>query len=334
MTWEKLETHAFGAWLPELEFTHYHATKLWEKAMDSCSRFAAVSGNALAALPFAQTKRPFTAWVATGWEEDRLDRVAKFPLYRKWLDQWINSPVLRKKEREILQAGEILALSEHTRTALDKLAGESVCDDVMPMPIDGDFFRPDIDNVCVGRVGFTGRLDDPRKNISLLIESLAGLVKVGVDATAVLVGGELDTHCAMQINLSGLSNRIRILDYVPRNELRKLLQSFDVFLLPSHQEGLCISALEAMACGCPVISTRCGGPEEFVKDHETGFLVDFDAEEMADAINRIINNRSLRQRLSEGARQLVLEQYSRERCERVFWKAFESKSVIETGTVH
>jgi glycosyltransferase involved in cell wall biosynthesis len=132
----------------------------------------------------------------------------------------------------------------------------------------------------------------------------------------------------------GLQENIRAVSPVPRGELANLLKTMEVYVVPSHQEGLCIAALEAMACGCPVVSTRCGGPEEFVKDDETGFLVGLNAEEMADAINRIISDRNLRQRLSAGARELVVEQYSRERCERVFWKAFESKSAIETGTVN
>ena len=88
--------------------------KAWRDVMDGCSRFVAVCGNVLAALPFAATGRPFTAWVATGWEEDRRDRVRQFPASRRWLDRCVNGPVLRRKERQILNSGHILPLSEHT----------------------------------------------------------------------------------------------------------------------------------------------------------------------------------------------------------------------------
>src|SRR5262245_64208783 len=56
---DRYETHAIGAWLPELEFTHYFATAAWKRVMDSCSAYLAVAGNALASLPYYQTGRPF-----------------------------------------------------------------------------------------------------------------------------------------------------------------------------------------------------------------------------------------------------------------------------------
>jgi glycosyltransferase involved in cell wall biosynthesis len=92
--------------------------------------------------------------------------------------------------------------------------------------------------------------------------------------------------------------------------------------VPSHQEGLCIAALEAMACGIPVVSTRCGGPEEFVIDDETGHLVGFDAGLMADAIIAIVDDRARRERLGNGARERVLQHYATAQAERVFWTAF------------
>jgi len=322
-TWDTVETHAIGAWLPELEFTHYTANRLWRELMDSCSRFVAVCGNVLAAVPFVQTGRSFTAWVAAGWEEDRRDRVQQFPLARKLLDRWVNAPVLRRMERDNLRAGGILPLSEHTRVMLDSIAGEPVCGNVLPMPIDCQFFQPDPVRVRKGRIGFAGRLDDPRKNVGLLIDAVARLINSGASASAVLVGGKLDPACEAKIQRWGLAEHIECFDYVPREQLRALLQSLDVFVVPSHQEGLCISALEAMACGCPVISTRCGGPQEFVRDGETGFLVDFDIAAMTDAIHRVSHDRELRSRLSQAARQMVAERYNRERCERIFWSSFE-----------
>ena len=79
------ESHAIGAWLPELEFTHYAATKHWKSLIESCSAHLSVSGNILAATPYYQTETPFLAWVAAGWHDDRKDRV--YPLVRKLVDR-------------------------------------------------------------------------------------------------------------------------------------------------------------------------------------------------------------------------------------------------------
>jgi glycosyltransferase involved in cell wall biosynthesis len=95
-------------------------------------------------------------------------------------------------------------------------------------------------------------------------------------------------------------------------------------VLPSHQEGLCISALEAMACGVPVVSTRCGGPEEFVIPDVTGSLVGDDPREMAEAIASILVDRDLRLRMSLAARALVEDRYSVSHADAVFAKAFKA----------
>ena len=65
------EAHAIGAWLPELEFTHYAATQYWKSLIESCSAYISVSGNVLAATPYYQSGKPFLSWVAAGWHDDR-----------------------------------------------------------------------------------------------------------------------------------------------------------------------------------------------------------------------------------------------------------------------
>jgi glycosyltransferase involved in cell wall biosynthesis len=320
---EDYETHAIGAWLPELEFTHYQATAHWRRVMDSCEAHVTVAGNVLAAMPYQQTGRPFLAWVATGWEEDRKDRVAaRFPWPRKLLDRMVNGPVLRRQERRVLGAGSILALSEYTRRTLDMIAGAPLTIGVLPMPVDADHFQPRPTAVMPRRIGFFGRLEDPRKNLELLLAALARANHAGAALTALLIGTP-DQRIGAMVRALGLDGRVEFLPYLPRSELRDWLQTLDVFALPSHQEGLCIAALEAMACGCPVVSTRCGGPEEFVIDGETGFLVGFDAAEMADALTRVVANRALRERLAEGARRRLETHYTRAKAEAVFWNTFD-----------
>jgi glycosyltransferase involved in cell wall biosynthesis len=56
-------------------------------------------------------------------------------------------------------------------------------------------------------------------------------------------------------------------------ELREIYQACDVWLLPSDLEGFGLPGLEAAACRCPVIATRCGGPEDYVEEGISGYLV-------------------------------------------------------------
>jgi glycosyltransferase involved in cell wall biosynthesis len=317
------ETHAIGAWVPEFEFTHYFATSMWKRLMDGCDAHLTVAGNALAAMPYYQTGRPFLAWLAAGWQDDRKDRVKFFPQQRRMFDHALVAPIAARLEGAILRAGSILSLSQYTRGVLDKIAGTCAVRAVMPMPIDSNLFSPQPEVRVRGRIGFSGRLDDPRKNLDLLLESLSRMRKSGHGSSALLIGGDPGQRLRQKIEQLGLTDAVEFKSYVAQEQLRDLLRTLDVFVVSSHQEGLCIAALEAMACGCPLVSTRCGGPEEFVIEDETGYLVNFDAVEMAEAITRIIGNEVLRHRLAQCARALVVRNYSATKAEGVFWAAFE-----------
>jgi glycosyltransferase involved in cell wall biosynthesis len=319
------ETHAIGAWLPEFEFTHYLATTAWRRVMDSCCAFLAVAGNALAGLPYLQTGRPCVSWIASGWHMDRKDRVEQFSSARKIVDRAVVRPVVRWLERSLLRSGSVLALSEYTRGLLNTIAGAPVVRNVLPPPIDTAFFSPIPNKVIRGNIGFSGRLTDPRKNVQLLLQALHVLRRAGHEVRVVLIGGEPDNRLQQRLEELKIRDAVEFSGHVPLETLRDKLQTLDVFAVPSHQEGLCIAALEAMACGCPVVSTRCGGPEEFVVDDETGFLIDADPIDMADAIIRLLRSPKLRQRLGTTARDKVKQDYSLPKASAIFWRAFDEQ---------
>jgi glycosyltransferase involved in cell wall biosynthesis len=317
------EAHAFGAWLPELEFTHYLPTTHWKNLMHTCKYLVSVSGNCLSSLPYAKENRPFVAWVATPWHADRRDRVKLFPWYRKILDVTFNARVIKRTEKQILRKGTILPLSQYTMRELNSIAGCTIADEVLPMPVNTEFFSPDDKAVATGRVGFAGRFDDPRKNIELLLRAVRCCRDKGVNLTAFLIGHDGSKSLSDFISSINLTEHVRIIPHLDRENLRDALQTLDVFVLPSHQEGLCIAALEAMSSGCPVVSTKCGGPEEFVLNGKTGYLVDSQPDAMADAICRIVTDRDLRAYLSSEARSLIQRRYSISFSLEIFWKAFD-----------
>jgi glycosyltransferase involved in cell wall biosynthesis len=124
------------------------------------------------------------------------------------------------------------------------------------------------------------------------------------------MGDMPDATVRETVRACGLDNHVSFHAGLSRTQMRDLMQTLDVFVLASHQEGLCISALEALACGVPVVSTRCGGPEEFVLAGVSGELVDSTPAAMAQAQRRILRDAALRDRLATGGRRLVEERYS------------------------
>jgi glycosyltransferase involved in cell wall biosynthesis len=320
---EGIESHAIGAWLPELEFTDYLATKHWKQVMASCEFHVGVVGCCLQVLPFASSGTPFLAWVATPWESDRAERALELPILRRALDRVIVRPAARRMERRVLRSGRFLALSGYTGRELDRIAGRPVVSNILPMPIDSDLFSPRPERVEPGLVGFVGRFDDARKNVGHFLQSMAALRRTGAQVRGILIGGKPTETLLKQVRELGLQDSLQFLDFLPRAEVASLLPRIDVFVIPSLQEGLCIAGLEAMAAGCPVVSTRCGGPEEYVLDGETGYLTDFDAEEIAKAVGSIVADRPLRDRLAAGARRLIEAKYSFAAAEALFWAEFD-----------
>lgn len=325
---------AVGAWLPEFEFTHYRPTRHWRTLIDSHEANLVISGTAVAGDALTCLGRPFVAWIATDLDGDRRDRVAGFPWYRKVLDTALNRHMLRRIERRVLNQGRVLALSQYTRRALNQRVGSDVVSNVLPSPVDTGVFMPLSGATVPGRIGFSGRLDDPRKNLPLLLDAFRNLLPANPAAELHLIGYRPGTGVETLLQERGIAQQTRLLPYVAHSELPKLLNALDVFVVPSHQEGLCLAALEAMACGVPIVSTRCGGPEEFVVDGETGYLTDSDPLAMSSALSRIVSDRSLRARLALGAQNLVERSYSVPRAEGIMAQALDSTFSNLSGSSH
>ena len=87
--------------------------------------------------------------------------------------------------------------------------------------------------------------------------------------------GEESIHLQDIINECNITDKVRLLGQKTRPELFELMRKSDAFVLASKSETFGVVYIEAMACGLPVIATRCGGPEDFVND-TNGFLIPTD----------------------------------------------------------
>lgn len=121
----------------------------------------------------------------------------------------------------------------------------------------------------------------------------------------------------MQIEDLGLQERVQLKGPKPQHELRTSLAAANVFVLPSVPEAeggmdnLPTVIMEAMATGLPVVSTGIGGIPEMVVDNETGFLVQPDnTVALFGAIEKVINDRSLGQRLGQAGRERARDLFS------------------------
>jgi glycosyltransferase involved in cell wall biosynthesis len=171
-----------------------------------------------------------------------------------------------------------------------------------------------------------GRLDDPRKNIPMLLEAFAiARTRLPRSTRLVLAGerppGEDVTALATRL---GIADAIDIRLALSLEDLAALYRTAAVFALSSDEEGLGIVALEAMASGVPVVCTRCGGPETSVIDGETGFLVPIgDVRAFADRLVRLLSDEARRRTMGAAARAHVDANFSLERTGAAFLEAYD-----------
>jgi glycosyltransferase involved in cell wall biosynthesis len=119
--------------------------------------------------------------------------------------------------------------------------------------------------VCVGRL-------IKRKGQDRLIAAMAELKAVGVDVRLELVGtGDEEAAYQRLVRKMGLQDRVVFAGYVPRDQIARHYSGAHVFVLPSDNEGMSVSTLEAMASGLPLVVSRTGGTDELVDEGVNGF---------------------------------------------------------------
>ena len=205
-------------------------------------------------------------------------------------------------ERTVAQgADRIVCASEGEREMLADLYGASKARvSVVPCGVDVDKFRP-MDQLAaklalgldpdVPVLLFVGRIE-PLKGIDVLIRAAAQLegrfqlLVVGGDAKDETRTRDLKT-LAEDIGVSG---KVVFVDAVAHDKLPGVYNAADICVVPSYYESFGLVALEAMACGVPVIASRVGGLKETVQDGRTGYLVPWRCPEPQNEIFQPINN--------------------------------------------
>lgn len=150
----------------------------------------------------------------------------------------------------------------------------------------------------------------PRKGFHTLLEALRS---ISAEDWHLSVAGSLDfdvkyaQHMRSRVQSYQLGHKIRFLGLVDESDLDKLMLSCHLLVVPSYHEGFGIAYLEGMGYGLPAIGTFSGGAPEIISHGENGFLVKGgDASALSGYISRLINDRGLLLKLSQGA----LEHYA------------------------
>ncbi len=229
-------------------------------------------------------------------------------------------PKLRiRHERTIARrATAIITASDHERLLLQRYYGADPDRmHTVPCGIDLARFRPLDRGISRQALGlppdspvliWVGRLEK-LKGVDILISAVAQLDER--DFTLLIVGGDeratdLKQELMAQAAFEGISANVRFIGAVAHDDLPAYYSAADVCVVPSYYESFGLVAVEAMACGTPVVASRVGGLVSTVTDGVTGYLIPWRCPEpFAEKLEVLLNNPELRANFSVAARRSV-----------------------------
>jgi len=207
----------------------------------------------------------------------------------------LGTELSRKLVRETLTGvDQIVAISPALAKQLtDFEPGLSI--EVIGESVKTDFFVPaGVDKANgTGKSFFVAARLAEQKGLEHLVRAVHVLLDRGLNSFELVIGGDGPDRQKLEqlAETLNVTRYIHFLGGLNREQVRERMQKCDVFVLSSLHETFGVVVGEAMACGKPVISTRCGGPE-FIVNEENGVLVDVaDPEGLAGAMADFIQDR-------------------------------------------
>ena len=185
-----------------------------------------------------------------------------YPLLRAWLRL-----VLRSAHFVCTQSGYWTTYFSRFSEARDKLleVSNGIVIGAPPVPRQ----RP-----AIGGMVFVGWVTR-EKGVFEALEVLERVRRLHLAATLTVIGGGRDRDAFWAaVQARNLSDAVSAPGWVAGDDVQRILRASDVFLFPSHFEGLPNALIEAMAAGLPVVATRVGGVPDLIRHGENGFLVD------------------------------------------------------------
>ncbi len=185
---------------------------------------------------------------------------------------------------------------------------------IVPVGVDPDVFRPldEVDRIP-GRLVTTASADVTMKGLRYLLEALAKLRVERDDLHLVVIGKEKPGGKSSQtIDELGLRDHIEFVTGVPERRIIELYSEAELAVVPSLYEGFSLPAIEAMACGCPLVATTGGAiPEVVGTADETAMLVPpGDSEALAARIRGALDDPERSRAIGLAGRERVRDNWS------------------------
>jgi teichuronic acid biosynthesis glycosyltransferase TuaC len=224
--------------------------------------------------------------------------ISDHALWRPWMDDYPR--VRRKAVWAAQQCSFHLAVSRAARESIAHFTGESEKLRIIPNVVDGKMFIPPTNGArpAPNRILFVGIMRQV-KGVDILLEALRRLADQNRDVRLAIVGEsfyesyrrDLEGFRQMVTDLR-LQDRVEFLGGKEPAEVAKEMQRSALLVLPSRRESFGAVLAEALACGTPVVATRCGGPEDIVNDQVGVLVPPEDPAALAEGIAQVLDRRA------------------------------------------
>ena len=237
---------------------------------------------------------------------------ATSPIRRLTLRRWFG--FLRMQIRVVRKLPRIITVSESSKRDIAEQLGVRLDRmTVVPVGVDQTHFRP-LPHIArvPGRIMTTASADVPMKGLVPLLEAVAK-VRTERPVELVVVGRPREgSIIPATIERLGLEGAVEFVGGVDHDRIVELYAEAEVAVVPSLYEGFSLPAIEAMACGVPLVATTGGALPEVVGRHDdTALLVPpGDSGALAAAMSRLLDDPALRTRIGTAGRARVFERYT------------------------
>jgi len=231
------------------------------------------------------------------WGED----VYEFPK-RSWIHKIVYKWTIKKAHR-------LFSTSHDMKVELEKYTSKEIT--VIPFGIDLSLFEEKkVEHSSEQFVVGTVKALEHIYGIDKLISAFALFHKKVPKSKCVIYGkGTAEKELKNLSAELGVQNAVFFKGFIPNTEVPKAIYEIDVFCVLSRQESFGVAAVEASACGTPVIASNIGGLPEVVKDKETGYIVSSDIHQISERISELYHDEDLRKKMGQAGRKFVTSQY-------------------------
>lgn len=220
--------------------------------------------------------------------------------------------------RESEEAGQLWDMAE---AESDKEAGSGEALEMMEKPVIEKLIGKELapETRVLVTIGELSR----RKNHRLTVDMMEELKDLDL---ILLIGGDGAEHDNLQRQImeKGLENRVFLPGYV--QDVKQILAEADCYVFPSHQEGLPVAVMEAMAAGLPVVAANIRGVTDLIEHGQGGYLVHgFDPTDFAVKVRRMFTEKYGKSAVPRNVRRYQMGQWNQERVKQFSREVVDQK---------